>query len=365
MNMKKIVHEVTKINSIIQSGTAGFTALGQGITEFTRVLLLYVGGILIIGSSDTTGTVVGVLFLASVAMQGTINAYQSYGVLMFLIGSLERMFYLYEYQARINKPGVGKVKSNLNGEIEFDRVSFAYPTRREAQILNTISFVAEPGEKVGIIGENGSGKSTIAALLQQWYRPVYGYITIDKIKSIELDPFWLRRKTAVITHDSAALFNGSIAANIAYGDQTSIDEVKEVCKKVGLHEFINEQEGKYSTYIGEGGLELSSAQRQKIAVARVLLRDTKIVILDEPTQGLDSLAEKKILMVLRKYIEGKTAIVLSVNAHVIKELGVKKVYELKDRGKLTLITKAQVKEKVLHQSMFQERQIEKNMSAKF
>jgi len=161
---------------------------------------------------------------------------------------------------------------------------------------------------------------------------------------------------AVLTHDSCAIFNGSIAANIAYGADTSIDEVKEVCKKVGLHEFILDQGDKYNTRVGEDGLPLSSSLKQKIGVARLLLRDTKVVILDEPTQGMDPVTETQILVVLKKFIRGKTAIVMTSSPTVVKGLGISNVHELKN-GKLVTVTKEEVKEKIVIKEEVKERVI--------
>jgi len=139
--------------------------------------------------------------------------------------------------------------------------------------------------------------------------------------------------------------------------------VKEVCKKVGLHDFISDQGDKYNTRVGEDGLPLSSSQRQKIGVARLLLRDTKIVVLDEPTQGMDPITERQILAVLKKFIKGKTAIIMTSSPTVVKGLGISKVYDLKN-GKLIPVNKKDVKEKILRQSTYQERQIAEMKSSK-
>jgi len=139
--------------------------------------------------------------------------------------------------------------------------------------------------------------------------------------------------------------------------------VKEVCKKVGLHDFITDQGDKYNTRVGEDGLPLSSTQRQKIGVARLLLRDTKIVILDEPTQGMDPVTERQILAVLKKFIRGKTAIVMTSSPTVVKGLGIATVYDLKN-GKLIPVDKQEVKDKILRQSTYQLRQIAKMKTSK-
>lgn len=207
-----IVNETTKINNLIQVISSIFYTLASGVTLYSRVLLLWAGGILILVTSTTTGNVLTVLFLASICMQSAYKGFTIYGNLQMLIGSLERLFYLFEYQPKTIRSG--SIIQQVEGTIEFENVCFSYPTRRDVTVLHMLNLTASPCKIVGIYGKSGSGKSTIAALLAQWYRPSSGYILLDDMKINSLDPFWLRKQVFVLNQESSAIFPDTIAANI-------------------------------------------------------------------------------------------------------------------------------------------------------
>jgi len=299
----------------------------------SRVLLLWAGGVVIIGTATTTGEVLTLLFLASICLGSSFKALQAYGNLMSLVGSLERLFYLFEYQTKINRP-IGDIKSSVRGHLEFSKVSFAYPTRKDTPVFKTISFSAKEGQVIGIIGASGSGKSTIVALVEQMYRPSYGYITLDGNKLTDLDPFWARKQIGVITHDSEALFSTTVAANIAYGANTSLEEVKLACQHVGLSDFIESLPQKYDTLIGEKGFQLSVTQQKKMAVARAMVRNYRVLVVDEPTSGMDMETEEVVVSAINKYVESqkRTAVILSSNPQLLNRMGASKIYCIRNHG---------------------------------
>src|SRR5436305_4973171 len=200
------------------------------------------------------------------------------------------------------------------GNIMFSQVSFSYPNRPDTWVLRNINLTIPANKTTVIIGESGSGKSTIIQLIQKFYESEVSFITIDGYDIKTLNTSWLRQQIGVVNQEPI-LFDDTIFANVAYGKadywNTTITEVEEVCKYVFIHDFIMELPEGYNTILGNKGNKLSGGQRQKIAIARALIKDPAILILDEASSALDMKSEHmvhKALVNCRKY---KTTIVIT------------------------------------------------------
>ena len=211
-----------------------------------------------------------------------------------------------------SEPDSGTVEiGRAKGLVEFANVSFAYPGA-ERSALKQVSFTAEPGESIALVGQSGSGKTTIANLLPRFYQIDEGAIRIDghTIEDIRLE--CLRDNIALVSQE-VMLFNDTIAANIAYGVKkgASIDEIRAAAQAAHALEFIETLPEGFATQIGEKGLKLSGGQRQRLAIARALLKDAPILILDEATSALDTESERHVQAALETLMKGRTTIVIA------------------------------------------------------
>ena len=215
----------------------------------------------------------------------------------------------------------------LNGQIEFRNVIFSYPSIEPSKkkgdakarpTLNGLSFKIQPGQVVAVVGHTGAGKSTIAQLIPRLYDPNEGQVLIDGYDIREFTLESLRAQMSMVLQESI-LFTGSIVENIAYGrpDATGV-EIIEAAKNANADEFISKFPDGYYTILGERGSNLSGGQRQRIAIARAFIRDTPILILDEPSTGLDAESTDLVLQALRKLMKGKTTIIISHELNLIR-----------------------------------------------
>ncbi len=199
----------------------------------------------------------------------------------------------------------------LSGAIKFEHVSFAYPQTQEVEVLRDVSFTITPGEKVGIIGRVGSGKSTIAKLLLKLYDPSNGVILADDTDIRQIDPADIRENMAYIAQD-VTLFQGSVRDNITISvPNASEDEILQCAKAAGVHDFVSRHPMGYDALVGEGGSALSGGQRQAIALARAMLKSPDIIICDEPTNAMDVQSENAFCHYVRRQAKEKTLILIT------------------------------------------------------
>jgi len=204
-----------------------------------------------------------------------------------------------------------KTIDDLRGEIEFKDVHFAYPVRKEIEVLKGLSFDAQPKQCVALVGESGCGKSTVVGLLERLYNLDSGSIKVDGVPVEELDIGWLRNQMGLVSQEPV-LFASSIYDNIRYGkpDATK-EEIEEAAKQANAHRFIVGFPDGYETQVGEKGVTLSGGQKQRIAIARALVRNPKILLLDEATSALDTQSEKLVQDALDRAQKGRTTIVIA------------------------------------------------------
>jgi|UniRef100_UPI0037831C9C ATP-binding cassette subfamily B protein len=203
------------------------------------------------------------------------------------------------------------VVTRFRGEIEMRGVSFAYPTRPEAVVLRDFDLSAKAGQRIALVGPSGSGKSTSVALLFRFYEPTTGEILIDGRPIRDMTLTELRRNLALVPQE-VLLFGGSIQENIAYGKPGATeDEIINAAKKANAHEFIIGLTEGYRTLVGDRGTQLSGGQRQRIAIARAILADPAILVLDEATSSLDAESERLVQDALDKLMENRTSIIIA------------------------------------------------------
>jgi ABC-type multidrug transport system fused ATPase/permease subunit len=207
---------------------------------------------------------------------------------------------------------------SARGEVELSDVTFGYPGA-EADALSGVSFRLEPGETLALVGPSGAGKSTVAKLLLRMYDPASGSVRLDGCDVRELSLRDLRDHVAVLLQETL-VFDGTVRENIAYGREgASNEEIERAARAADAHDFIVDLPEGYDTPVGQKGRRLSGGQRQRIAIARAMIRDAPLLILDEPTTGLDAESSERVLGPLRRLMDGRSTIVISHNLMTVRE----------------------------------------------
>jgi len=251
-----------------------------------------------------------------------------YTVLAGAVGATERIQELLDSDTEVEVNYVTEYKP-YKGNVVYNQVSFSYPTRQDIQVLKSIKLEIKQGEKVALVGQSGSGKSTIIQLLMRFYDIDSGVITIDNKNITELDLTNLRQNIGVVPQD-VLMFGGTIRENIAYGNTAATDkEIMDAADKSNCLEFINKFPEQFNTVVGERGIKLSGGQKQRIAIARAILKNPTILILDEATSSLDAESEKLVQEALDRLMEGRTSIIIAHRLATIRE--VDRIYVL-DNG---------------------------------
>lgn len=202
-------------------------------------------------------------------------------------------------------------RERVQGRLEVRNLSFTYP-ESDKQVLNGISFTAEPGQMVALVGRSGSGKSTLAGLIPRFYQHQSGEILIDGVDINDFQLHNLRRHIALVSQQ-VTLFNDTVANNIAYGDLAGapLAEIQAAARAANADEFIQQMPEQYQTVVGENGVLLSGGQRQRLAIARALLKNAPLLILDEATSALDTESERHIQSALDELMKGRTTLVIA------------------------------------------------------
>jgi len=225
----------------------------------------------------------------------------------------------YEPDERSLAGDMVKPMYSLLGNIAFSEVDFSYPSRPDAQVLNHVSFSMLGNETIAIVGQTGSGKSTIGSLLTRLYEPSSGKILLDKRPLSDYDPKWIRGKAVAVVSQEPTLFDMSILENIRYGCPSASDqEIYEAATKANCAEFISNLPDGYHTNVGERGSQLSGGQKQRVAIARALIKNPSILILDEATSALDAHSERLVQAALNDATQGRSTLVIAHRLSTVK-----------------------------------------------
>ena len=283
--------------------TIGFIALS------TSLILLWYGGREVITGGISPGELIAFILYATI-IAGPMGSFaRMYTRLQEGLGASKRLFELLDMHGEVRDlPGAQPMPS-IAGRVEFDGVRFHY--RKEQEILKDISLTIEPGQMIALVGPSGAGKSTLVQLLHRFYDPVGGEIRVDGIplKTVRLSSYW---DQIGIVPQETILFGGTIEMNIKYAREgVTQNEVIEAAKAANAHTFIMECPEQYQTIVGEKGIRLSAGQRQRIAIARAILKDPRILILDEATSALDNESEVLIQEALERLMKDRTSLVIA------------------------------------------------------
>ena len=287
-----------------------FRPLVEWLTQSALFVLLGYGGYLVIRGQIPIGAglVVFARLLQQAANQVSSIADVADSIQQSLIGA-RRIFEILDAPAEVaSKPTARPVK-RASGAVVFDRVGFEY--RENNEILMDVSFEARPGEMIALAGATGSGKSTLLSLIPRFYDPTQGTVRLDghDLRDLRLDD--LRRQIGIVFQNNF-LFSNTIAWNIAYGHRdASAEQIEKAARTACAHDFIMEFPDGYETILGESGMNLSGGQRQRLAIARAVLLEPPILLLDDPTASVDPETEYEILEAINRVVEGRTTFIVA------------------------------------------------------
>jgi ATP-binding cassette subfamily B protein len=308
-----------------------FTPGTQMLSQLSLVILFAFGGWLYVQGKIPLGG--GMLVFAGLLQQFTAQVANISTIANSVQQSLaaaRRVFEVLDMPVAVQSR-TGAIKpGRLTGQIAFDGVTFGYQTNQP--VLNEVSFTAKPGQIVGIFGMTGSGKSSLLSLVPRFYDPVAGRVLVDgkDLRELDLDAF--RRQIGMVYQESF-LFSNTVSANIAFGHpQATMDQIERAARIASAHEFILALPHGYETVLGESGVDLSGGQRQRLALARALLLQPPILILDDPTASVDARTENEIVSALREAMAGRTTFVVSGRLNLLRRADVILVLE---NGRLT------------------------------
>lgn len=285
-------------------GVAGFAGLGS------IAVVVWRGGHMVFADLMTVGDLTAFLLYTGLVAISLGTLANLYGDFMKATGASRRVFDLLDRDSTIEATE-GEPVGEVRGDVTFDHVHFAYPTRPDSPVLRDFGLQVRHGEMVALVGASGAGKSTVAALLARFYDPQRGTIRIDGRDLRTLDPKALRRRIGMVSQEPV-LFASSIADNIRYGAPGANDEeVRQAAGAANALDFIQEFPEGFETLVGERGVRLSGGQKQRIAIARALLKDPPILVLDEATSALDAESEHLVQEALDRLMHGRTTLIIA------------------------------------------------------
>jgi subfamily B ATP-binding cassette protein MsbA len=312
------------------------------VVALGTALMLWYGGRLVLSGTLSAGSlVVFIWYLGKMYKPMQDFAKMTDAVTKASVG-YERIREILETPSTIQDIHAARPTPPLKGEIEFQHVAFSYTPDRP--VLKEITLKAEAGRMTALVGSTGSGKTTIASLIGRLYDPTTGKVMIDGVDLREYEQKSLHDQISFVPQENI-LFYASIRENISYGKPGATpEEVRLAAERANAHEFISKLPQGYDTVVGERGITLSGGQRQRIAIARAIIRDSPILIMDEPSSGLDAASEELVFDALDKLIEGKTAIVIAHRFSTIRRASI--VYVIDD---------GQIVESGTHEQLLQSR----------
>ena len=276
------------------------------------VVVLWVGAQDVLAGHITPGRLGQFVLYAVFAAGGLSELSQVWGEIAQASGAAERLFEILDVEPQIKAPPRPlALPTPARGAVEFKDVSFEYPGRANAPVLNHVSFRVAPGEKLALVGPSSAGKSTVFQLIQRFYDPVAGAVSFDGVTVTDVDPAALRLRIALVPQD-AVIFGTSVKENIRFGRLDATDgEIEKAAAAAHASDFIRRLPDGYETQVGERGVTLSGGQRQRIAIARAILREAPLLLLDEATSSLDAESETLVQQALSELMRNRTSIVIA------------------------------------------------------
>jgi len=274
--------------------------------------MLWVGGSDVIQGTMSGGDLGAFVFYAILVASSLATISEVLGELQRAAGATERLIEILQVESHILAPVKNATSAKqLTAEIVFEAVSFNYPSRPDQTATHALNLTAQQGKVLALVGPSGAGKSTLFELMQRFYDPQVGCITLGGVDIRQLDPKDLRQQMALVPQQPA-LFSDDVFHNIRYGKPSATDEeVISAAKKAHAHEFIMQLPQGYQSFLGERGVRLSGGQRQRIAIARAILKDPHILLLDEATSALDSESEHHVQQALEELMRDRTTIIIA------------------------------------------------------
>jgi ATP-binding cassette, subfamily B, beta-glucan exporter len=312
-----IAREVIRYQFPVLNWWAVVNVLTRAASTLTVISIVVIGTFLYLNGQATVAQIVSFMGFSTLLIGRLESAVQFVSGMFFRLPAVEEFFAVLDAQSSVPELRRAKELDASHGEVTFDQVSFAYPGG--PNVLTDISFTAEPGMSVALVGHTGAGKSTAMALLQRLWDPTAGRILIDgqDLRDVSLNS--LRRSIGMVFQESM-LFNRSIRDNLRVGRPDATDEeIEQACRLADGHEFIIRQPHGYDTMIGERGATLSGGQRQRLAIARALLKNPPILILDEATSALDSATEARVGRALRTLMRGRTTFIIAHRLSTVRD----------------------------------------------
>jgi ATP-binding cassette, subfamily B, bacterial len=276
------------------------------------VMVLWQGAIDVQAKQMTPGEI-GSFVATSILVAGAFGSLtEVYGDLLRGAGAAARLSELLQEQPGIAAPAnPTPLPEPAQGRVAFDKVVFKYPTRQDVSALDNFTLHIEPGETVAVVGPSGAGKSTLFQLIQRFYDPTSGTVSIDGVALPATDPKWVRERIAMVPQETV-IFAASARDNLRYGHWDSSDEALwAAADAANASEFLRKLPGGLNTFMGESGARLSGGQRQRMAIARAILRDAPILLLDEATSALDAESERLVQDALERLMANRTTIVIA------------------------------------------------------
>ena len=322
LELKKLVDLKNKLNRPVFDVQGFFNQIGQFIHTISETVILFIVGKRVIMGEMTFGDYT--LFQNySRQMKNTFNQIKnSYEEYRKMFEGWTHFFEIYDYKPKIvSRKNI--IPSKVEGEIEFKDVTFAYPLKPEVNVLRNLSTKIEKGKVVAIVGHSGSGKTTISNLIQRFYDPTGGSITLDGIDIRDLNLKWLRRAIGFVAQEPT-LYSTTIEDNVTYGvTEYTIEDFQKVCELSNIDKFVNDKSlfpSGYKTLVGEKGARVSGGQKQRIAIARALMKNSKILVFDEATSALDAESENEVQTAIDNIVKekGVTTIIIAHRLSTIK-----------------------------------------------
>lgn len=312
------------------------------LNNLSFAIIAFVGGILALKGFVTIGTIVVFTEYSRQFTRPLNELANQFNTILSAVAGAERVFEILDEEEEEANDKIGKQPESFVGEIEFKNVSFAYT--EDQQTIHNISFHAKPGEMIALVGPTGAGKTTIINLLARFYDTNDGTILIDGTDIRLINRIALRRNMGFVLQD-AYLFQGTIMENIRYGRLDATDEeVIEAAKMANAHSFIMKLPNQYNTVLRQDGRGISQGQRQLLSIARAILSDPSILILDEATSNIDTITEIKIQEALARLMKGRTSVVIAHRLNTIQRA-----------DQILVLNEGRIIESGTHESLLQQR----------